>query len=189
MAKMFYTMDETKVALGKNEEEIKQFAREGRLREFRDGPRLMFKADQVETLKSELGGGGDQVDLAAGTDSGAPIGLVDSRVPSLLPAAYGQALQQPPIAGGAGLFVMPAQLSDRVWGCYLLDADAQTLSCYQYWPGEKNLRLCAARTIRYDHLLKNFNTDPDPDFVRGMLEREINGIRTEKSPTTAPTRD
>ena len=32
MAKMFYTMDETKAALGKNEEEIKQFAREGRLR-------------------------------------------------------------------------------------------------------------------------------------------------------------
>lgn len=83
MAKMFYTMDETKAALGKNEEEIKQFAREGRLREFRDGPRLMFKADQVETLKSELGGGGaaaDQVELAGpGGESGAPIGLVDSR--------------------------------------------------------------------------------------------------------------
>jgi hypothetical protein len=83
MAKMFYTMDETKAALGKNEEEIKQFAREGRLREFRDGPRLMFKADQVETLKAELGGGGgtaDQVELAGpGGESGAPIGLVDSR--------------------------------------------------------------------------------------------------------------
>ena len=32
MAKMFYTMDETQAALGKNAEEIKQFAREGRLR-------------------------------------------------------------------------------------------------------------------------------------------------------------
>ena len=52
MAKMFYTLEEAKAALGKNEEEIKQFAREGRLREFRDGPRLMFKADQVEQLKS-----------------------------------------------------------------------------------------------------------------------------------------
>ena len=48
MAKMFYTLDEARAALGKNEEEIKQYAREGRLREFRDGPRLMFKADQVE---------------------------------------------------------------------------------------------------------------------------------------------
>jgi hypothetical protein len=81
MAKMFYTMDETKAALSKNEEEIKQLAREGRLREFRDGPRLMFKADQVEHLKAELGGGKDQVDLGP-SDSGSPIGLVDSRTAS-----------------------------------------------------------------------------------------------------------
>src|SRR4051794_4600693 len=80
MAKMFYTLDEAKAALGKNEEEIKQLAREGRLREFRDGPRLMFKADQVESLKAEMGGGGgsrDQVDLGV-SDTGAPIGLVDT---------------------------------------------------------------------------------------------------------------
>src|SRR3954462_1985670 len=78
MAKMFYTMDETKAALGKNAEEIKQFAREGRLREFRDGATLMFKVDQVEHLKGELGAGGDQIDLNP-TESGAPIGLIDSR--------------------------------------------------------------------------------------------------------------
>jgi hypothetical protein len=79
MAKMFYTLDETRAALSKSEEDIKQLTREGRLREFRDGPRLMFKADQVEQLKAELGGGSlDQVDLGP-SDSGAPIGLVDSR--------------------------------------------------------------------------------------------------------------
>ncbi|MEA2711928.1 MAG: hypothetical protein QOF78_4529 [Phycisphaerales bacterium] len=79
MAKMFYTLDETRAALGKTEEDIKQLTREGRLREFRDGPRLMFKADQVEQLKAELGGGTlDQVDLGP-SDSGAPIGLADSR--------------------------------------------------------------------------------------------------------------
>ncbi len=79
MAKMFYTLEEAQTALSKNEEEIKQFAREGRLREFRDGPRLMFKADQVEQLKSELGGagGGDHVDLGT-SDSGGLIGLVDT---------------------------------------------------------------------------------------------------------------
>ena len=76
MAKMFYTLEEAKAALSKNEEEIKQYAREGRLREFRDGPRLMFKADQVEQLKSELGGA-DQVDLGV-SDSGGLIGLVDT---------------------------------------------------------------------------------------------------------------
>jgi len=79
MAKMFYTLEETKSALGKDDDEIKQLTRDGRLREFRDGPRLMFKADQVETLKNELGAaGGDQIDLGP-SDTGAPIGLVDSR--------------------------------------------------------------------------------------------------------------
>ncbi|HEY0009248.1 MAG TPA: hypothetical protein VGB55_11030 [Tepidisphaeraceae bacterium] len=78
MAKMFYTLEEAKVALGKGDDEIKQLTREGRLREFRDGPRLMFKADQVETLKSEFGGSGDIIDLGP-SDTGAPIGLVDSR--------------------------------------------------------------------------------------------------------------
>src|SRR3954468_25064431 len=82
MAKMFYTMEEAKAALAKSEEDIKQYAREGRLREFRDGPRLMFKADQVEQLKGELSGGDgmgglDQVDLGV-SDSGGLIGLVDT---------------------------------------------------------------------------------------------------------------
>lgn len=85
MAKMFYTLEETKGALGMSEEEIKQLSREGRLREFRDGPRLMFKADQVDSLKAELAGGGggagggaDQVDLGP-SDSGMGIGLADSK--------------------------------------------------------------------------------------------------------------
>src|SRR3954451_3267842 len=77
MAKMFYTMEETKASLGRNEEDIKQLAREGRLREFRDGPRLMFKADQVEQLKGELEQGLDTVDLGV-SDSGGMIGLVDT---------------------------------------------------------------------------------------------------------------
>jgi hypothetical protein len=80
MAKMFYTLEETKASLGLNEEDIKQLSREGRLREFRDGPRLMFKADQVDNLKSELAGGGDQISLGP-SDSGAPLGLADSKPP------------------------------------------------------------------------------------------------------------
>lgn len=77
MAKMFYTMEEAKATLDKSEEEVKQYAREGRLREFRDGPRLMFKADQVEQLKSELASGGGSPDLGV-SDSGGLIGLVDT---------------------------------------------------------------------------------------------------------------
>jgi len=79
MAKMFYTLDETTSALNKSEDEVKQYTREGKLREFRDGPRLMFKADQVENLKAELGiGSGDQVDLGP-SDTGSALSLSDSR--------------------------------------------------------------------------------------------------------------
>jgi hypothetical protein len=78
MAKMFYTMEEAKATLSKSEEEVKQYAREGRLREFRDGPRLMFKADQVEQLKGDLASGGGGVPDLGVSDSGGLIGLVDT---------------------------------------------------------------------------------------------------------------
>lgn len=81
MAKMFYTLEEARNVLGRSEEEIKQFARDGRLREFRDGPRLMFKADQVEQLRSELSGSGEHVDLGV-SDSGGMIDLVDTTAAS-----------------------------------------------------------------------------------------------------------
>lgn len=80
MAKMFYTLDETRAALGKNEEEIKQLTREGRLREYRDGARLMFKADQVDSLRAEMGAGADTADqVSLNPAEDAPLGLVDSR--------------------------------------------------------------------------------------------------------------
>jgi len=104
MAKMFYTLDETRSALSKNEEEIKQLTREGRLREFRDGPRLMFKADQVEQLKAELGGAGlDQVDLGSSSESGAPIGLVDSRGASGSGVGIALSDQDAPGMSGSGM--------------------------------------------------------------------------------------
>jgi len=82
MAKMFYTLDETTQALGKSEDEIKNYTRDGKLREFRDGPRLMFKADQVENLKAELGiDSGDRIDLGP-SDTGMQMGLGDSRTGS-----------------------------------------------------------------------------------------------------------
>jgi hypothetical protein len=77
MAKMFYSVDETKAALGKTEEELKQLSREGKLREFRDGAKLMYKADQVEQLKTE-GTPTEGISLGA-SDTGAGFSLSDSR--------------------------------------------------------------------------------------------------------------
>lgn len=91
--------------------------------------------------------------------------------PSLLPAAFAQ--QQPPIAGGAGVFIMPAQTANNMWGCYLLDVDSQTLCLYQYYPGEKQLRLAAARDYRWDRRLRRFNTgDPTPNEVKALVDKE-----------------
>jgi hypothetical protein len=80
MAKMFYSLDEAKAALGKSEEEIKQFTREGKLREFRDGQKLMFKADQIAALKAELSGAHPDDEIGGHpADSGLAIGLADSQ--------------------------------------------------------------------------------------------------------------
>jgi len=97
--------------------------------------------------------------------------LSRNSVPSFLSAAMAQT--QAPIAGGSGVFVMPAQFAERTWGCYLLDADGQTLCAYQYFPGEKQLRLIAARNYRYDRKLTDFNTDhPKPQEVKELLEKQ-----------------
>lgn len=81
MAKMFYSMEETQQVLGQNEDGIKKLIREDRLREFRDGSKLMFKTDAVDRLKAELSGQGagkDRVTLGP-EDSLGPISLVDSK--------------------------------------------------------------------------------------------------------------
>lgn len=91
--------------------------------------------------------------------------------PRFLPAAYGQ--MQSPIAGGAGgVFVMPAQFHNEVWGCYLLDVDAQTLCTYEYDSGDRQLRLTSARNFRYDRELKDFATYPAPWEVQQMVQQE-----------------
>ncbi len=53
MAGMFYSLQEAAGKLNKTEEEIKEIVREGRLREFRDGPNLLFKVDEVEALMAD----------------------------------------------------------------------------------------------------------------------------------------
>jgi hypothetical protein len=85
-------------------------------------------------------------------------------------AAWGQA--QPGIAGGQGVFVMPAQFSGNTWGCYLLDTRAQTLCAYQYTPGDRQLHFIAARDFRYDRQLGDYNTAPSPRDVADLVRRE-----------------
>jgi hypothetical protein len=104
---------------------------------------------------------------------------------TLLAPAMGQAQAPatPAIAGGAGLFVVPAQFSTNTWGCYLMDVDSQSLVAYQYFPGEKQLRLVAARNFRYDRRLGNFNTpSPSPAEVKDLVEKEQANNRVTQTP-------
>lgn len=77
MAKMFYTTDEAAAKLGVSPDGLKQFISENKLREFRDGPKVMFKVDQVDRLASERGGGAKQASAAGApglSDSGLSLG-------------------------------------------------------------------------------------------------------------------
>jgi hypothetical protein len=113
--------------------------------------------------------------------------------PGILATARAQS--QLPIGGGAGVFVVPAQFGPSFYGCYLLDVDAQTLCAYQYFGGnEKQLRLLAARNIRWDRRLTNLNTDPAPDEIRKIVElgqqsNRVTDRNTEKAPAEAPAKD
>lgn len=53
MAGMFYSLQEVAAKLNKTEEEVKEIVKEGKLREFRDGPNLLFKVDEVKALMSD----------------------------------------------------------------------------------------------------------------------------------------
>jgi len=55
MAGMFYSIKEVAEKLGKSEDEVRQLVKGGRLREFRDGPNLLFKVDEVTALMNDTG--------------------------------------------------------------------------------------------------------------------------------------
>ena len=55
MAGMFYSLQEVIEKLNMAEEEVKELVKSGRLREFRDGPNLLFKVDEVNALISGTG--------------------------------------------------------------------------------------------------------------------------------------
>ena len=75
MAKMFYSLEEVQAKLGLSPDDIKNFVQEGKLREFRDGAKLMFKVDEVDGLAVEGQGEGGDFDLGDSSEIGlAPLG-------------------------------------------------------------------------------------------------------------------
>ena len=94
---------------------------------------------------------------------------------SLLPSAY--AADGPAIGGGGNLYLIPGQFSERTYGCYVMDTDAQTLCVYRFDGAATTLKLIAARNFRHDRRLGHLNTTPDPKEVEVMVETERAGVR------------
>ena len=68
MAKMFYTADEVKTMLGLDDEALRVVVQEGKLRELHDGPRRVFKVEEVDALASQAPakpGGLDSADASS----------------------------------------------------------------------------------------------------------------------------
>ena len=57
MAKMFYSLEEVAQRLGVEEQAVRDMASEGKLQQFRDRDKLMFKREQVDALGGEAGSG------------------------------------------------------------------------------------------------------------------------------------
>ncbi len=81
MAKMFYTLEEASEKLGLDADQIKEMATEGKLQQFRDRDKLMFKREQVDGLAgvSDLSGSDSGIQLAdPGPDDTDAISLADA---------------------------------------------------------------------------------------------------------------
>jgi hypothetical protein len=106
---------------------------------------------------------------------------------SVLPQALAEA---PPIAGGGGMYLMPGQVAQNVYGVYMMDIDAQTLMVYQYTPGDNLLKLKASRSFKYDRRLQNFNSGaPSPEEVKDLIERQQQPARGLGSTNSLPGTD
>ncbi len=83
MAKMFYSLQEAAEKLGVSEDQIVEMADEGKIQQFRDRDKLMFKRDQIDALADQqptgLTGLAEMADTAGDEDfDDGPIPLADS---------------------------------------------------------------------------------------------------------------
>lgn len=81
MAGMFYSLKEAAEKLNKTEKEVKQLAKQGKLREFRDGSNLLFKMDEVEALMADTSITPSEEVSVPLEEPAQPVGAVESEGP------------------------------------------------------------------------------------------------------------
>jgi hypothetical protein len=87
-------------------------------------------------------------------------------------------------AGGQpqGVFAVAGQITRNSYGVILVDPARHGLVVYEYDPGDRQLRLRAARNYTYDMQLESYNTDPKPGEVAELVRQ----ARRSPSATTQP---
>jgi len=114
MAGMFYSLQEVAKKLNITEEEVKALAKEGKLREFRDGSKLLFKADEVEALMPAAGAPvseevpAEETPTPTPEPSAAETPIKETPVPSEQPAEE----EEISLAPETGTPVAPSELTD-----------------------------------------------------------------------------
>lgn len=78
MAKMFYSLEEVAQRLGVDEQAVRDMAAGGKLQQFRDRDKLMFKREQVDSMSGEGGSGIESIGLS-GTSVGS-TGLSETSI-------------------------------------------------------------------------------------------------------------
>lgn len=97
MAKLFYTVEEAAAKLNMTEEQVQELVSSGKLGEYRDRDRLMFKVDQVDLLAStDEDSGGSSIPLAESGELG-PISLASD-------SGSGMNLESPKEQTGISIF-------------------------------------------------------------------------------------
>jgi len=88
-------------------------------------------------------------------------------------AAKGQVGSASRISSAAkgGVFAIAGQVTPDTYGLYLVDYENATICVYQYLPGNRQLRLMAARTYAYDRQLDVYNTQPSPREIKQLVEQ------------------
>jgi len=69
MAKRFYNLEETAQLLGASEDEVREMASQGKIQQFRDRDKLMFKREQIDALVSKTDDADALIPLADSGDT------------------------------------------------------------------------------------------------------------------------
>ncbi len=85
-------------------------------------------------------------------------------------------------AAPEGVFAVAGEIARDAYGVYLVDLRRSTICLYQYYSGDRRLRLVAARTYVFDAQLDSYNTEPTPEEVSKLVA----GARRLKEVTTKP---